>query len=119
MKRIVVIGGGITGLAATHRILERCATSSQQVAVCLLEAGQEVGGIVKTEERDGFLLERGPDSFITEKPEALALAQRFGLESQLIERIQITGAVLWFGKGGCCLCPKGLICLRRGGFGRS
>jgi oxygen-dependent protoporphyrinogen oxidase len=85
MKRIVVIGGGITGLAATHKILERCAASSQHVSVCLLEAGQEVGGIVKTEERDGFIVERGPDSFITEKPEALALAQRLGLKSQLID----------------------------------
>ena len=84
MKRIVVIGGGITGLAAAHRILERCAGASQPVEVCLLEAGSQVGGIIKTEERDGFTIERGPDSFITEKPEALSLVRRLGLEPHLI-----------------------------------
>ena len=84
MKRIVVIGGGITGLAAAHRILERCAASSQQVDLCLLEAGPDVGGTIKTEERDGFVIEHGPDSFITEKPDALSLAHRLGLGPNLI-----------------------------------
>ena len=84
MKRIVVIGGGITGLAAAHRILERCAGASQPVEVVLLEAGSQVGGIIKTKERDGFIIERGPDSFITEKPEALSLVRRLGLEPHLI-----------------------------------
>jgi oxygen-dependent protoporphyrinogen oxidase len=84
MKRIIVIGGGITGLAAGHRIAERSAGASQPIAVHLLEAGSTVGGIIKTESRDGFLLERGPDSFITEKPDALALVQRLGLEPHLI-----------------------------------
>ena len=84
MKRIVVIGGGITGLAAAHRIAERNIGASQPIAVRLLEAGSSVGGIIKTEWRDGFLLERGPDSFITEKPNATSLVQRLGLESHLI-----------------------------------
>src|SRR5688572_14519039 len=84
MKRIVVIGGGITGLAAAHRILERCAGASQLVEVRLLEAGPQVGGIIRTKERDGFIIERGPDSFITEKPDALSLVRRLGLEPHLI-----------------------------------
>jgi|SRR5687768_50000 len=84
MKRIVVIGGGITGLAAAHRVLERSAGASQPLEVCLLEAGSRVGGIIKTEERDGFTIERGPDSFITEKPEALSLVRRLGLEPHLV-----------------------------------
>ena len=84
MKRIVVIGGGITGLVAAHRILERSASVSTPVGVRLLEAGPTVGGIIKTESRDGFILERGPDSFITEKPDALSLVQRLGLEPHLI-----------------------------------
>jgi oxygen-dependent protoporphyrinogen oxidase len=85
MKRIVVIGGGITGLAATHRILERCANSLPSIEVRLLEASPQVGGIIKTEARDGFILERGPDSFITEKPDALSLVQRLGLDPHLID----------------------------------
>jgi len=78
--RIVIIGGGISGLAAAHRITEL----NRSAHVTILEASDRVGGTIQTEHRDGFLLERGPDSFISEKPHALALAKRLGLESQLI-----------------------------------
>jgi oxygen-dependent protoporphyrinogen oxidase len=81
MNRIVVIGGGITGLAAAHRVHE----INPSIEVTLLEASGRLGGTIQTEHRDGFLLERGPDSFISEKPEALALTKRLGLESQIIE----------------------------------
>jgi len=82
MKRVVIIGGGITGLAAAHRLLELHGGS---IDLTLLESGNCLGGIVQTEERDGFLLERGPDSFISEKPAALNLVQRLDLSSRLIE----------------------------------
>ncbi|HEV7682454.1 MAG TPA: protoporphyrinogen oxidase [Pyrinomonadaceae bacterium] len=85
MKRVVIIGGGITGLAAAHRIVERSHESGAQVNVTLLEASGHTGGIVQTRERDGFLVESGPDSFISEKPAALELTKRLGLESRLIE----------------------------------
>jgi oxygen-dependent protoporphyrinogen oxidase len=85
MKHIVIIGGGITGLAAAHRLLESSQELRERVRVTLLEACPQPGGIVQTRERDGFLLERGPDSFIAEKPQALELARRLGLESRLIE----------------------------------
>jgi protoporphyrinogen/coproporphyrinogen III oxidase len=81
-KRIVIVGGGISGLAAVHRLVELCGTS---VEITLLEAGPRLGGTIQTEHRDGFLLERGPDSFISEKPQAVALAKRLGLESRLIQ----------------------------------
>ena len=81
MPRIVVIGGGISGLAVVHRLIEL--NPSHQIT--LLEASPRLGGTIQTDQRDGFLLERGPDSFISEKPEALALAKRLGLESQLIQ----------------------------------
>jgi oxygen-dependent protoporphyrinogen oxidase len=84
MKRIVIIGAGVTGLAAAHRILERC-VETQSVEVRVLEADAQAGGIIKSEERDGFLIERGPDSFITEKPDALSLVRRLGLEPHLID----------------------------------
>ncbi|HEU4770415.1 MAG TPA: FAD-dependent oxidoreductase, partial [Pyrinomonadaceae bacterium] len=81
-KRIVIVGGGISGLAAAHRLTE---IASGKAQVTLLEAGPRLGGIIQTQHRDGFLLERGPDSFISEKPEAVALAKRLGLESRLIQ----------------------------------
>src|SRR5688572_1471122 len=85
MKHVVIIGGGITGLAAAHRLLERSQELQDPIQVTLLESGSRLGGIVETSERDGFLLERGPDSFISEKPQALELAKRLGLASRLLE----------------------------------
>jgi protoporphyrinogen/coproporphyrinogen III oxidase len=78
-SRVVIIGGGISGLAAAHRL------SEQQVQVTILEASNRLGGTIQTEYRGGFLLERGPDSFISEKPQAVELAKRLGLESRLVQ----------------------------------
>ena len=80
INRIVVVGGGITGLAAAHRLIQL-----GQKNVTLIEASGRLGGTIQTKNRDGFLIERGPDSFISEKPYAITLAQRLGLESQLIQ----------------------------------
>ena len=79
INRIVVVGGGISGLAAAHRLIEL-----GQTRVTLIEASARLGGTIQTEHRDGFLIERGPDSFISEKPEAVELAKRLGIESRLI-----------------------------------
>lgn len=82
--RAVIIGGGVSGLAAAHRLAELRADEAQ-IEIVLLEASARVGGTVRTIERDGFLIECGPDAFISEKPEALALARRIGLGGQIIE----------------------------------
>ena len=84
-KRVVVIGGGISGLAAAHRLAERSAAEDLGLEVVLLEAGARLGGTIRTYEREGFLLEGGPDAFISEKPEAVELARRIGLTEQLLE----------------------------------
>jgi oxygen-dependent protoporphyrinogen oxidase len=89
-RRVVIVGGGISGLAAAHRLVERSGgeTSNAPLEVVLLERSSRAGGTIRTERRDGFLLETGPDSFISEKPEALALARRIGLEEHLIQTNQ-------------------------------
>src|SRR5687767_8097102 len=81
-KRIVVVGGGISGLAAAHRLVELGAEKPQ---ITLIEASGRLGGTLETQQRDGFLIERGLDSFISEKPEGVSLAKRLGLESRLIQ----------------------------------
>ena len=78
-RHVVIIGGGISGLAAAHRLKE------ENVQVTLLEAAARLGGTIQTEHRDGFLIECGPDSFISEKPQAVELAKRLGLESRLVQ----------------------------------
>jgi len=80
-----VIGGGITGLAAAYYLQNAPDTS---VKVTLLEASSYWGGKIKTDrlETDAgqFIVESGPDSFLTQKPWALQLAQKIGMEDRLL-----------------------------------
>ncbi len=84
MKRFLVIGGGISGLAAAHRLCEISRASSEKFEITLLEASGRFGGVIETRRRDGFLLEGGPDAFITDKPWALDLCKRLGLGNEII-----------------------------------
>ncbi len=83
-RRIAVIGGGIAGLAAAHRIVEISNEKSLDTEVQLFEAAPRLGGSIATEQVGDFLVEAGPDSFITEKPWALRLCERIGLTSRLV-----------------------------------
>lgn len=83
-RRIAIVGGGITGLAAAHRLRELSDKAGRPVSLALFEAREQLGGSTSTTHREGFLLEGGPDSFITQKPWALQLAKRLGIDDQLI-----------------------------------
>ena len=82
--KLVVVGGGIAGLAAAHRAVELARERSIPLDLTLLEAGARLGGTIETERADGFLIETGPDSFLSEKPWALALCRRLGVEDRLV-----------------------------------
>jgi oxygen-dependent protoporphyrinogen oxidase len=82
--RLIVVGGGVSGLAAAHRAVELSRDSGRPLDLTVLEAADRLGGTIQTERRDGFLVECGPDSFLSEKPWALALCRRLGAEDRLI-----------------------------------
>jgi oxygen-dependent protoporphyrinogen oxidase len=84
MRRVVVIGAGITGLAAAHHLGELAAAREIPLEVTIVERGGRAGGALKTIRRDGFILEAGADSILVEKPWAAELARRIGLGDQLI-----------------------------------
>jgi oxygen-dependent protoporphyrinogen oxidase len=75
---IAIVGGGISGLATAYEL------ARERVPFVLFEASGRLGGIVETIQRQGFVIECGPDSWVTEKPEARQLAIELGLEGQLI-----------------------------------
>jgi oxygen-dependent protoporphyrinogen oxidase len=81
---VVVVGGGITGLAAAHRVQEIARQRSTPLSLTVIEGRDRLGGTIATERTDGFVVEAGPDSFLSEKPEALALCRRLGVEDRLV-----------------------------------
>ncbi len=83
MKRIFVIGGGISGLATAFRLQQRFRERGVQVDLKLLEAEERLGGKIRSEEKDGYLLEWGPNGFLDNKPDTLALCRALGIEGDL------------------------------------
>ncbi len=81
-RRIAILGSGITGLAAAYA-LRKAVPSPDRLAITLIEAGDHLGGSLSTEHTNGFLIERGADSFLTTKPLGIALARAVGLAGQL------------------------------------
>jgi len=80
--RIAIVGGGIAGLAAAYE-LELARRSGAAVEYTLFESRARLGGVLASEIVDGAVLERGPDSFLTEKPAAAQLCRELGLGAEL------------------------------------
>jgi oxygen-dependent protoporphyrinogen oxidase len=83
-KRIVIVGGGIAGLAAARAAVLRGREVGGEVSVTVLERAPRFGGVLVTERVDGFLLDAGADSWVVAKPHATALARALGLGGSLL-----------------------------------
>ena len=81
--RVAIVGGGIAGLAAAYE-LELARHDGSAIEYELYEAGARLGGVISSSVEDGTVIERGPDSFLTEKPAAAALCRELGLEADLV-----------------------------------
>ena len=100
---MVVIGGGISGLAAAHRL------SMSGARVTLVEKSPGLGGKVRTDTVDGFLIEGGPDSFVAGKGAVIDLATELGICDQIVSsRPEHRGSSVW-SQGRFHLLPEGLL----------
>ena len=75
---VAVVGGGISGLAAAYELHRR------RTPFVLLERSERLGGVIRTDRSDGFTIDAGPDSLVTQKPAAIALCGELGLADRLI-----------------------------------
>ncbi|MBE3553474.1 MAG: protoporphyrinogen oxidase [Thermicanus sp.] len=83
-KKAVVLGGGITGLTAAFYLEKWSKEKGLPLEITVVERDDRLGGKVMTRRRDGFLLERGPDSFLARKPAMLQLIKDLKLEGELV-----------------------------------
>ena len=88
--KVIVVGAGIAGLTAAWEL----ARSGQDVAI--LESERRPGGVIVTEQVDGFVVEGGPDGFLAGEPELPALAQELGIGNRVIDQVE-HGTSLWSG----------------------
>ncbi len=83
-KHIVVVGGGISGLSAAFYLHQAIRENDLPHKVTLVEASDRLGGVIRSEVRDGFVMERGPDSFLERKKSGVELVRALGLQDELV-----------------------------------
>ena len=108
MKRIAIIGGGISGLSAAYTIEEK-RQSGTPVEYVLFESSPRLGGVMVTDHVDGCLVEAGPDSFLTEKPWAAELCGKIGWADQLIGSNDSERKTYIVARGKLVVMPDGLM----------
>jgi len=83
MKRIVIVGAGISGLCTAHSLVREFSAAGRSVEILLFEAEKMPGGKMRTIREDGFHMEWGPNGFLTNKPYSLELVKELGAEDRL------------------------------------
>lgn len=83
-QKVVIIGGGIAGLTAAYYLQKHIREQQLPLETLLIEASGRLGGKIQTVRRDGFVIERGPDSFLERKTSASRLAKEVGLGDELV-----------------------------------
>ncbi|UKS27709.1 protoporphyrinogen oxidase [Paenibacillus sp. HWE-109] len=79
----MIVGGGITGLSAAYYLKKRLESEGKSFRLSIVEKSPLFGGKIHTLERDGFVIEKGPDSFLARKRPIIDLAYDLGLENEL------------------------------------
>jgi oxygen-dependent protoporphyrinogen oxidase len=110
IRRIAVIGGGVSGLAAAYT-LARARQAGAPIEEALFEASPWLGGVVRTETVEGFVIEAGPDSFLAEKPQAAAMARELGLGDDLMGSNDHARRTYILHRGRLLPLPDGLMFL--------
>ena len=106
---VVIIGGGITGLAAAFALTERASGRVPPITCTLIEADDRLGGKILTDRVGGFVIEGGPESFLSQKPWAMELCRQLGLSERLIGTNPERRHTFVLSRGRLRDLPEGLV----------
>ncbi len=121
-RTVLIVGGGIAGLSAAYGLTESAAPRDSPPQCTLVEAAPRLGGKILTERVGGFVIEGGPDSFLSQKPWAIELCRRLGLADRVIGANQDRRKTYVYVNGRLEELPEGLalgVPTRLGPFLRS
>ncbi|WP_046214076.1 protoporphyrinogen oxidase [Paenibacillus wulumuqiensis] len=108
-KKIVVLGGGITGLSAAYYAHQAALQQHIPVEITLIENSGRLGGKIHSVRSEGFLIEKGPDSFLARKQPILDLTSELGMEEQLVPTNPKAGSAYILHKKKLHQMPMGLV----------
>lgn len=97
-KKVIIVGGGITGLAAAYYLQKEAQQKSLPIEIKLIEASTRLGGVIETVKKDGFVIEKGPDSIIARKTSGINLIEELGLKDKVISNTAGKSYILVKGK---------------------
>jgi protoporphyrinogen/coproporphyrinogen III oxidase len=106
MRKVAIVGGGITGLATAYYLQRR---GRGAVDYTLIESASSFGGKIVSARENGFVVEGGPDSFITQKSAAIELCGELGLSDQLIGTNDAARKVFVWSRGRLRPMPEGVM----------
>ena len=81
--RALIVGGGIAGLSAAYSLNHQAGQAGLPLRITLIERKDRLGGVIQTKRLNGFVVEGGPDSFVSTKPWAVELCHELGIEGRL------------------------------------
>jgi len=110
LLRVVIAGGGVSGLVTALRLLQAGRTKDgRRIEVTLLEGRERLGGNIRTERYGNYVIDGGPDAWVTAKPHASALAKELGLGDRLIGTTVANRRVLVLDRGKVHPFPEGML----------
>ncbi len=109
MPKVIIIGGGIAGLAAAVHLKSGAKAYGKTIDVLLLEKNNRIGGKILTEKHDNYLVEGGPDSFLPEKVWSVNLARHLGLEPEMLPSNDQFKGTFIYSRGKLHSLPEGVM----------
>ncbi|CAE6688279.1 MAG: protoporphyrinogen oxidase [Nitrospira sp.] len=108
-KSVIIVGGGISGLSTAFALLEQAASADLPLSCTILDAAPVWGGKIVTHRVGRWVMEAGPDSFLSQKPWGMELCRRLGIADQLINTNPVEKKASVLRGGQLHELPEGLV----------